>query len=570
MFFHHILKAVIGLITYVYLGVIIAAADPSTISMVDVTDDVGIGSEHYGSPTRHSLGVVWVDVNDDGYPDIFATNGYDDGDGRNLRPHLYMNDGNGGFSLADNLLPDLENYEYVGAVAADYDRDGDMDVFIYTAHEEWVTRDVEGNPFNGPPNVLLKNLFVENGRVIQNSMFVDVAAQVGLDGCTSRFENLLNQTESAPKYPCRQTRSAAFLDYNLDGWIDIYLAQMVINNVSSSDPNLDFVGKSANRDVLFLNQGNGRFVARPNVITAGEATERSALAARSSHLNQDIWPDMYIGNVGAYEVALEGDTKDTILINDGNGNLNVDHEYIGQDTPAAMGISFGDINNDLFFDIYITDVPGHGFNEGDPNRFGNTLYVSHERGFSQNVAPLFDVEFTLSWGTNFADFNSDTDLDLFVGSGSRGQESMIFSNLNSLGDTSSYVLDTSNVRGSALADYDRDGDVDLLVVNIDGSLQLFENRSDMSINKSLVLNFEAKDSNLDAIGLRAVVFLSNGKTLMQQISGGSSFHSQDETQLVFGVGEHDVDKINIYWPHINTPVQKIFNVTSNNLTITEP
>ena len=81
------------------------AADP--IEMLDVTAAVGLDSDFFYSDTGHSLGVVWFDFNNDGYPDILATNGYDDGSGMNLRPHLYFNDRRGGFRDADALLPDL-------------------------------------------------------------------------------------------------------------------------------------------------------------------------------------------------------------------------------------------------------------------------------------------------------------------------------------------------------------------------------------------------------------------------------------------------------------------------------
>jgi len=277
------------------------AQETDPIEMIDVTAAAGLNNDQFFSRTGHSLGVIWFDFNNDGYPDILATNGYDDGSGQNLRPHLYFNDQEGGFRNADALLPDLPNYNYAGAIAADYDRDGDTDLYLYTAHEDWSTYSASGNPYDGPPNFLLKNNFVENGNRVRPNLFADVAAEAGVDLCSPGFEQQVQAAQSIVNHGCRQTRSATFLDYDLDGWIDLYVAQMVINRVGDDDP----LGQLANSDGLFKNMGDGTFKRQVNGLVAEQVTNRATLALRSAHLNEDRYPDVYIGNTGAGGPTLE-------------------------------------------------------------------------------------------------------------------------------------------------------------------------------------------------------------------------------------------------------------------------
>ena len=138
------------------------------ISFTDVADDVGLGGETYTTANNHGLGVAWIDFNADGWPDLIATNGF----GEDV--HLYQNNG-GTFTLVDELLPALPTYETMAAIFADYDNDGDQDVYLITDNEVMLGADPM-NPTHGPPNMLLKNLWVENGNAPSRPLFVDVTA----------------------------------------------------------------------------------------------------------------------------------------------------------------------------------------------------------------------------------------------------------------------------------------------------------------------------------------------------------------------------------------------------------
>lgn len=156
-----------------------AAAVRAQIAFSDVTNTAGLGGEVYYSFSSHSLGVAWVDVNLDGYPDIVSSNGFDfpGDDFSGTRPHLYLNSGPGGgfsFTLRDDLLPPAPpNLEYVGIRYAGVDKDGDSDLYFYTAHEQWSLNKFDsdphsGNPNDGPPNFLLRNMAVESGGTVSD------------------------------------------------------------------------------------------------------------------------------------------------------------------------------------------------------------------------------------------------------------------------------------------------------------------------------------------------------------------------------------------------------------------
>lgn len=546
--------------------------DVPVVKLVDFAADVGLGNELYGSLSKHSLGVVWIDINNDGYPDVFATNGYDDGTGFNLRPHLYLNNTDGTFSLVDQLLPNMPNYDYVGALAADYDRDGDKDIFVYTAHHDFSILPDFVNPLDGPPNLLLQNQFVENGGNLNGPLFQDVAAAANLDDRLPL--ELLGHLEEDASYDCYQTRTATFLDYDLDGWIDLYVGHMVMNRSASlADPLEEEIGKAANMDLLYRNMGDGTFEVQLSALPAGDATQRSALVAVAGHLNDDKWPDIYVGNVGNDpENMSSSDHADTVLLNNGKGAFVQSFTDLGKDTPAAMGIDFGDINFDGKFDIYITDVREHYLNE--PNSVGNTLYMSSANGFRPNSAIARGIAFNLSWGTNFADFNLDGIEDVFVGSSVANVPSVVFWKPRRNPLQTEILPGLKFNRGSAIADYDKDGDPDILATRQNGNLHLFNNGALNSGQRSFVVELVPTRSNLDAIGAVVRLHRAFGPVMTRQVKGGVSAHSQDfSNEVYFGIDDqpNPVTMITIDWPHVDSVLtQKIIMPQGNRLQVVEP
>ena len=109
------------------------------------------------------------------------------------------------------------------------------------------------------------------------------------------------------------------------------------------------------------------------------------------------------------------------------------------------------------------------------------------------------------------------------------------------------------------------------MVNQNGRLQLFRNlTADNENNNALIIDFEPTRSNLDAYGLKAELTTDSGKKLIRQIQGGSSLHSLDETRMFFGLGDETVAELKLYWPHLDTPVQTITNISGTHLVVQEP
>ena len=110
----------------------------------DIALSAGVGSESYDSSSRHGLGIIWIDYDNDGFPDLFASNG------AGLPSHLYHNEGNGTFTNADDLIPTI-TIEATSAMFADYDNDGDKDIYLMAAGGDLLASDGELNLLSAKP-----------------------------------------------------------------------------------------------------------------------------------------------------------------------------------------------------------------------------------------------------------------------------------------------------------------------------------------------------------------------------------------------------------------------------------
>jgi hypothetical protein len=484
------------------------------------------GYSHYACNNWHGLGTNWIDYDSDGDPDLFIVNGLK----RNA--HLFRNNGDGSFTPVDQLLPTLPGYEQMGSVFADYDRDGDPDIYIFTDHE---VKDFKGeihNPSDGPPNLLLKNLWVESGGKAE-PMFQETAAAAGVD-------DLADPPLGA--YTGYRSATGGFLDYDRDGWIDLYVAHWVCSAG----------GELSNLDRLYRNMGDGTFqdvTSLCGLHTAGQTGHlRPALAFLGAHLDDDDWPDIYLGNV--QDVPPYG--YDIIYKNDAGlfTDVTLSSPGVGDDSGAAMGITIGDIELDGDWDIYISDLLD---NSNDSPPHGNPLYLGLPDGtMSDNAAVAAGVQADNSWGVNFMDINLDGYEDLYVGAMlSAVEPAYLYMNQQDgtfVDVAAGSGLDLEgNVRGSAYADYDGDGDLDLAVAYQADRVYLFRNDT-ASKNHWLKIKLTGVRSNLDAIG--AVVHVVAGDLqMMRQVIAGDSGHGQNAFDLHFGLADNSVvDRIEVRWP----------------------
>ena len=518
-------------------------ADAVPLAFTDVSVSAGVTGDIYHSIATHSLGVNWIDVNRDGWPDLFAVRG-DSG----LAPRLFLNRGDGSFEPRHDLLPELPGMEMSGSVFADYDNDGDDDIYVYTDHPEWSLQAY--NAPDGPPNLLLKNLFSEHGDRLPRAgpLFEEVAAAAGVDDLAP-----------APfgEMPAYRTKAATWLDYDRDGCVDLYVGHIVINN--EADP--------ANRDRLFRNECDGTFIDATESALPLSADNRAALVVYGAHLDDDLWPDLYVVNVAGNGANRTLHT-DQVYRNRGGRFVQVfdDWPWIGDDAQAGMGIAAADVDLNGTWDLYITDLLDATTLERPPG--GNVLYLSDASGaWTDNKAAGAGVAGTDSWGINFLDADHDGWEDLYVATMVHLNDELLYANnrngtFTNVAEQAGY--DTGASRGSAAADYDGDGDLDIAVVNqhephcVEGaedaggptpscSLQLLRNDT-ATVGNWLKLRLTGTASNRSAIG--ALVRVEAGPLrLMRQVTGGSSGHSQNSLVVHFGLGRVDVvDRVDILWP----------------------
>ena len=530
------------------------------IQFTDVSVAAGVSGDTYSSPTTHSLGINWIDYDADGWPDLFLVGG-----GPQFPPHLFHNEGDGTFARADALLPPLPPVEMSGSVFADYDRDGDLDLFIYTDNDDWRLAS-SNNLQDGPPNLLLKNLWVENGGAAPGTgpLFEEVASAAGVAGLAQPpLGDLLGY----------RAKTASWFDADRDGCIDLYVGHLVINAA----------GEEANRDRFYRNRCDGTFedaTTASNLVT-DPTTWRAALASGGFHLNGDLWPDLYVVNVSYRDP--QPYLNDLIYLNDGlreEGAVTFTEVAatmpgVGDDTQAGMGIDVADVDLDGDWDVYISDIWDTVLDE---KPLGNAFYLSDGLGgYGDNSAAAAGIEGASSWGVNFFDADRDGFEDLYVSTIQNATIPEILYRNNgpdALGQVSftnvaaNAGFSTGSSRGSAIADYDRDGDLDLAVVNQNGPLQLFRNDT-ITSGRWLALELEGLASSRDAIGT-VIEATANGVRRLRQVKGGSSAHSQDSLTVHFGLGDATVvEELKVRWASgFETVLQEV--PTNQSLRVVEP
>jgi hypothetical protein len=480
-------------------------------------------------------GVCIHDVDDDGWSDVFFPNGWRPGaasDGTGPRSALYRNRGDGTFEdVTEKAGLEARGYWAQGCVFGDYDDDGRVDLFLTGFGRYLLYRNLGGGRFQ------------------------DATAAAGLGGGRG------------------WSTGTAFADYDGDGWIDLYVSHYVDYDASSpplplpgSAPNCFYKGVpvicgprglKASAGRLFRNQGNGRFkdVSRTAGLRLGQAGY--GLGAVWSDLDDDGDLDLFVAN----------DSLPNFLYrNDGGGRFaevgvlaGAAYSEEGQ-TQAGMGVDAADYDNDGRIDLFVTNF-SHDYstlrhNEGDLF----FLDVSMSAGVGAATMP------TLGWGTAFFDYDNDGHKDLFLANGhvfpnidranmgtTWKQKNQLFLNLGNgrfrevTSESGPAFQEAHSARGSAIGDLDNDGDVDIVVNNIDETPSLLRNDGGNRAGGWIGLRLLGARRNRGAIGARVTV--SSG-TLRQvaEIGAGSSHNSSNDPRLHFGLGSATIaDRVEIRW-----------------------
>ena len=477
-------------------------------------------------------GAAWLDHDGDGKLDLYLINGsaYDREPGRGERNLLYRGDGRGRFTdVTDRAGVGDRGWGY-GVAVGDYDNDGDPDLYVT----------------NHGPNVLYRNR--------GDGTFEDVTATagVGLDGWSS---------------------SAAFFDMDGDGDLDLYVASYVDGDPArvprrgtpeARSPYCTYkglfvfcgpLGLTPVQDALYRNDGDGKFSDVTRAAGVELETPRYALGVVTADVDGDGDQDIYVAN---------DSVVNSLWLNQGDGTfvdagvrmlvaLNADGR-----PQAGMGADAGDYNGDGWLDLVVTNF-SHDL---------NTLYRSVGGKFFVDDSALTGLGVTqmaLSWGVGFADFDRDADLDLFVANGHLypqvdefdlgtryRQANHLFVNdggrfRESAADCGPGLGERRSFRGAAFADYDDDGDVDVLLTAIDDAALLLRNESRQP-GHYLQLRLIGNGSNRDAVGARVTV-LAGGQRQIRERTGGGSYLSGSDPRLHFGLGAAQVaERVEIRWP----------------------
>ncbi len=519
----------------------------------DVTAKVGIKALIISGGTRKNYvlevngsGACWFDYNNDGYIDLYLVNGSTLEELQGKKPasphrsYLYRNNGNGTFTDVTESAHVPGTGWGFGCVAADYDNDGNSDLFIT----------------NFGRNLLYHN----NG----DGTFTDATAKSGLEG-----GNIWHT-------------GAAFGDYDGDGFIDVYVAGYMDFDIRKPElKSCEYRGVQVHAcgplgykgapDALYHNNGDGTFT---DVTEKAGVTDKHlyfGFAVIFDDLDGDGKPDIFVANDSNpnYFYRNKGDgTFEETGVSSGVA-MNADGKEM-----SSMGVAVGDYDHDGRMDLFVTTFANDNYVLFHNDGGGFFTDVSYPSGVGEPTIPW------LGWATFFLDYDNDGWKDLFAANGhvypevdgkiteKYRQPLQLFRNVTGgkfrevSGETGLSAMRWRSARGGAYCDFDNDGDIDILISNIDDGPQLLENAGG---NRAgwIEMKLIGTKSNRDAIGAQVKV-QAGDLVQYDHVRAGGSYLSGNDPRLHFGLGERkSVDAIEIRWP--SGAVEKLQNLKANQI-----
>ena len=483
---------------------VVPSSGPKTVMFTDTTDAIGLTSAIGGGNT-HGVGLALVDVNNDGWEDLFIANGRRNNSQVFFDSMLFTNEGDGTFSDASvtanvsGANGILNGRDAFSVAAADYDNDGDVDLYIGTH----------------PNDVLMQN----NGAGI----FSDVTVARGAGGPASDG-NAVGSGSS---------KIVSFGDVNNDGWLDIVSATSTL-----ADPGA----------YLLLNDGTGNFSDVTDGSNVAIHPNGNPCAVLWSDYDNDADVDLWIWNDRGGRVLLRNDfdpqTPSTISFQD----VSAAAQISGLDVGNPMGIDGVDIDRDGYSDYYVSDIGG------------NPLLRNNGDGTFTDITSAAGTGGEFGWGLGFEDFNADGWWDIFVAQEDTEQFFLAFENNGQLPPSFtrrniSYpgVIDGGDSHNVAVAfaDLDRDGRTDVVTATTDGSrINAYRNDSDIGTASWLEVRVSQAPGTGERGGIGARVIVRTGDTILfRDVTGGSSRASQNAHSARFGLGQWSgANWVAVLWP----------------------
>ncbi len=477
-------------------------------------------------------GVAVLDYDADGWLDVFVVNGSTlEGfpPGQAPTSHLYRNQQDGTFRDVTTAAGLVQSGWGQGACTGDYDNDGRDDLFV----TYWGQNRLYRNRGNGT--------------------FEDVTEPAGLRTAKPRWG-----------------AGCAFLDFDRDGKLDLFAANYIDFDLASAPvPESGLCrykglpvacgppGLPGGKNVLYRNTGKGAFVDVSERAGITRASGTYGLGVSTLDFNDDGWVDVYVAN-DSNPSALYINGRDGTFRDIG---VTAGCAYSQDGKPqAGMGVAAGDYDRNGTIDLFKTNFAGDT----------STLYGNDGKGLCEDRTFAAGIGLNtrwLGWGVGFVDLDNDGWLDLFLVNGhvypeverlkteaGYKQRKVVYRNLGNgrfeditlkLGPP---VTTPAAGRGAAFADFDNDGDVDVVVNNMHAPPDYF--RLDLRGGGHwTTLKLVGSDSNRSAIGARVRLFGAGG-TQVQEVRGGGSYYSQNDLRVHFGLGQAtQPNRIEVRWPN---------------------
>ena len=496
-------------------------SDVTVQSNLMVTNGFSASSLGEIDETAFANGVAAADYDDDGNIDLFIARG-------DLGPNLlYRNLGNMQFEEVAQSAgiaftkSETENYRHGSPAFADLDGDNDLDILL---------TGLESDP---------TLIYINNG----DGTFSDVTQGSGLDEMTAMFSH-----------------SPAFGDYDLDGDIDLILAHW-------GTP-LDMLPASGDTQHLWRNDSDSTQVKFSSVsleagiapsihINADTLTTRQGLDFTLTptfvHLDADRYPDLVFSADFNYS---------QVYSNMGNGTFANITDYSVIIDGNGMGATLGDYDNDGDQDWFVGSILANDEALPTVSQIGNRLYRNNDGIFEDVTAVSGVADGGWAWGSCFADFNNDGNLDIYHTNGFPGfdqfgdfttdQSRLFISNGNGTFTDQAQLFglnDQEQGRGIVCADFDNDGNIDILqmTLNDDNAVSLYRNENG-DVGHYIKINLRGEAPNTQAIGARITVS-TGGRDQYRDVMLGSNYLSHNPTEQMIGLNDSEtIELLTVDWP----------------------